>query len=346
MLRSAGASLVILATALSACSDGSTTDPSSPIEGVSEAAIAAAIGEIGDVESVISLDGGTGEFPEGIAVDRRGNVYFTFSPLAQVVRLTPDGQTSVYATLAPSLPSGAPGALGLATTADGRVLAALASFDPATHGVYSIDRRGTATRIDGTADIAFPNGLALDRRGTLYITDSVTGAIWRVVPGGAAEPWIQDPLLEGTGAFGLGIPLGVNGIAIRQGSIYVTNVEDPAILEIPVLRDGSAGTPRVIVSGMDLLGLDGLQLDVHGRLYAAVNVQNRIIRIDPGTGEITDLATEGLDFPASLAFGTSRGFQKNLYITNFAFIDIPGVSDPVGPGIARLEVGVPGQPLP
>lgn len=346
MRRSAGVSLAILAIALSACSDGSTSDPLAPIRPASEAAIAAAIGEIGEVESVLSLDGGAGEFPEGIAVDRRGNVYFTLSPLAQVVRLAPDGESSIYATLAPSLPPGAPGALGVATTAAGDVLAALASFDPATHGVYSIDRHGTATRIDGTADIAFPNGLALDRRGTLYVTDSVTGAIWRVLAGGAAELWIQDPLLEGTGAFGLGIPLGANGIAIRQNSVYVTNVEDPAILEIPVRRDGSAGTPRVIVSGMDLLGVDGLELDVHGRLYAAVNIQNRIIRVDPGTGEVTDLATDGVDFPAALAFGTSRGLQKTVYITNFALIDVPGDTDPAGPGIARLDVGVPGQPLP
>ncbi|NIP80123.1 MAG: hypothetical protein GWM90_13240 [Gemmatimonadetes bacterium] len=346
-MRSAPAApLILLIAALAACSDDATTDPLGPTDTADRAATQAAIGEIGDVEAVLSLDAAAGELPEGIAVDRRGNVYFTLAPLARVVRMTPEGETSVYATLDPAFPTGAPGALGVATTASGEVLAALASFDPATHGVYSIDGDGTATRIDGTADIAFPNGLALDRRGTLYITDSVTGAIWRVLPGGTAEPWIQDPLLEGTGAFGLGIPLGVNGIAIRQGSIYVTNVEDPAILEIPVEHDGSAGALRVITSGMALLGLDGLEIDVHGRLYAAVNIQNRIIRVDPRTGAITDLASDGVDFPAALAFGTSRGLQKTVFITNFAFVDVPGDADPAGPGIARLHVGVPGQPLP
>lgn len=339
--------LICTAFVLSACSDAEPVEPSVAAAPPSfSAASSAHTGPVGEVEVVEAFDEGSGEFPEGIAFDKRGHAYVTLAPLARVVRLAPDGSRSVFATLVPSLPEGAPGALGLAVDPKGRVYVALASFDPTTHGVYRIDPDGGMTRLEGTSAIAFPNGLAFGAHGHLYVTDSATGTVWRVPSGGAAEPWLQHERLEGTGEFGLGVPIGANGIAYRQGTVYVVNSEDPAVLRVPVAGDGSAGEVEVIAEGMDLFGLDGLELDVHGRLYATVNVQNRVIRIDPTSGEVTNLASAGVDFPASLAFGTGNGLRKTLFVTNFALIDVPGDTDPAGAGVAKLEVGVPGLPLP
>ncbi len=143
-----------------------------------------------------------------------------------------------------------------------------------------------------------------------------------------------------------------NGIAYFEGDLYVTNSEKGLIVRIPVNPDGSAGEPEQVAGGEALFGLDGLEVDVHGRLYAALNVQNRVIRVDPGTGEVTDVAgaagepDPALDFPASLAFGTARGMQKTLFITNYALLDDGTDPTLAGPGIAKMEVGVPGRPLP
>lgn len=326
-----------------ACDDGAVAPERADAVSHSSAT-SARIGDIGEVEPVLSFDLASGELPEGIAFDKRGNMFVTLAPLGTVLRIDPAGSTSILATFAVS--AGAPGALGLASDARGNVYVAVASFDPATHGVHRVTPEGLTARLEGTEEIAFPNGLALGHKGTIYITDSVTGAIWRSRPSGSAEPWIQDELLEGTGAFGLGIPIGANGIAYHRGVVYALNSEKGLALRIPVERDGSAGQPALITGGAELFGLDGLAMDVHGRLYAVVNVQDRLIRVDPGSGEVTDLVADGLDFPAALAFGTGRGLRKTVFVANFALLDDPASPTPPGPGIVRLDVGVPGLPLP
>lgn len=345
------AALCVVGITVAGCSDqepvGVASDHASTTHASATTAPSAATG-VGDVESVLSLDIDEGELPEGIAFDKRGNMFVTLAPLAQVLRVAPDGSSSVFATLTTTALDGAPGALGLATDAPGNVYAALVSFDPDTHGVHRIGRDGQAGRIEGTEDMILPNGLAFDARGALYITDSATGSIWRAPRGGAAQLWIQHEDLEGTGAFGIGVPIGANGIAYDKGILYVVNSEKGLVVAVPVRRDGSAGAPTVLVDEpTGLLGLDGVQMDVHGRLYATLNVQNRIVRIDLRSGEVTELAAgDGLDFPASLAFGTTRNLQQTVFITNFALFDDPEDPTPPGPGVVRLDVGAVGRPLP
>ncbi|HXJ65413.1 MAG TPA: SMP-30/gluconolactonase/LRE family protein, partial [Actinomycetota bacterium] len=182
----------------------------------------------------------------------------------------------------------------------------------------------------------------LDKQGTIYATDSISGAVWRIPRGGSAAIWAQSPLLQGNGAAGLGFPLGANGIALRHGRVIVSNTEGGSLVRIPVERDGSAGTPAVIAQGPNLFGADGVALSVHGNIYVAVNSQSTLLCVDPG-GSITTLATsaDGLENPASPAFGTGMGERKTLFLTNFAvFAASPN------PALLAASVGEPGQPLP
>ena len=72
--------------------------------------------------------------------------------------------------------------------------------------------------------------------------------------------------------------------------------------------------------------------------------QSKLVRIDAETKEITTLATpaDGLDFPASLAFGSGKGYRQSVFVTNFA-IGPPGGT---GPALLNIKVGTPGLPLP
>jgi sugar lactone lactonase YvrE len=218
---------------------------------------------------------------------------------------------------------------------------ALASFDPATRGVYSVAPDGATARLPGTGGILFPNGVALDPRGDLYVTDSIAGAIWKIPRGGSAAVWFQSPLLAGNGSVGLGFPLGANGIAFGKNDVVVSNTEAAKLVRIAVLPDGSAGAASVVAQGPALFGADGVALDVFGDAFVAVNSQNTLLRVAPD-GSITTLATaaDGLDNPASLAFATSHGERKTLYITNFAVF-----SAAPKPALLRTGVGVPGMPL-
>jgi sugar lactone lactonase YvrE len=292
------------------------------------------------VDRVVSFDPAAGELPEGLAIDARDNAYVSLvNPVAQIRRIAPNGRQSIVAHFA----VGGFGPLGLAVDHHGRLFVAMATFDPATRGVYEVWPDGTSARLPGSDAIQFPNGLALDRHGDLYVTDSIAGAVWRIPRGGSAQLWVQDPLLAGDGSVGLGFPLGANGVSLAlDHAVIVTNTEGARIVRFPITQSGRAGSPAVVAEGSELYGADGVALDVFGRAYVAVNPQNTLVRVD-GDGSIETLATasDGLDNPASLAFGTSRGDAESLFLTNFA-----AFSSSPDPALLKAAVGAPGLRVP
>lgn len=302
-------------------------------------AVPGSIAANGSIEVVRSYDVAQEELPEGIAVDKRGNLYVSLAPPGQVWKISRGGSESLLADF------GEMGALGLAVDAPGNVYVAHSSFISDTHGVYLVTRDGDVGRLPGTEAIGFPNALAFDKRGNLYVTDSSLGAIWRISRSGSLELWLQHVLLEGLGEIPGYPPIGANGIAYRHRNLYVANTEKGLMLRIPIWKGGGAGYPEIIAEGPELYGLDGIALDVHGNIYAALVLQSKLVRIDPVGGDVVDLATadDGLDEPASLAFGTGRGRRQSLFVTNYAVIP-PEAG--FGPAVLKMDVGVPGLPLP
>ena len=312
------------------------------IVGVAAAlALPIGIAAAASITVVVDFDPALGELPEGVAVDKTGNVFVTLAPLGRIEKITPAGTRSTYAQVAP--PGVGLGPLGLAVDAPGNVYAAVSTLDPATRGVYRIARDGTSERLPGTGAIVFPNGLTFDKRGTLYVTDTIPGAVWRIPRGGAAELWFSSPLLAGDGSAGFGFPIGANGIAYRHNAVAVGNTEGARVVQVPIEPDGSAGAATVLADGPAFFGADGMAYDAHGDLWLAVIAQSTIVRISP-SGAVTRVATaaDGLDWASSLAFGQSGGEHKTLYAVNFA-IGPPGGP---GPSLFTLDAGVPGQPVP
>ena len=291
------------------------------------------------IRTVVAFDPTAGEFPEGLTIDHRGTIYASLiEPVGEIRAFSRGGEQAVIA----HLPVLGFGPLGLALDTAGHPYVAVASFDPSTEGVYRIHPDGSSSRIAGTGAIAFPNGIAFDKQGNLFVTDSIAGAVWRIAPGGSAEIWAQSPLLQGNGAAGLGFPIGANGIAVWHRQVIVANTEGASLVRIPVNPDGGSGPAAVIAQGPNLFGADGIALSVHGNIYVAVNSQSTLLRVAPN-GSVTTLATaaDGLENPASLAFGTGRAQRKTLFMTNFAVF-----SSSPSPAILAAAVGEPGQPLP
>lgn len=307
-------------------------------------------------ETVLSL--APDNSPEGIAVSRTGDVFVGNRLVVgtvtrnEILSITADGNVATFASL-PDTNAGAEGLLGLTVDPRGRVYAALVALD-SNHGIWRVSRDGKSTELlPGSPDIVFPNALTFDRTGNLYVTDSFGGAIWRVRPGGSFTRWVADALFEPLPSDPFGFPVpGANGIAFFPPDIlYVANTEQGLIAKVRIKPDGSAGTVEAVTSAFAVPTVDGIAVDAHGQIYGvlpgfALLQTSPLVTIDRGTGAVTDVVDEvvgasAFDTPLSLAFGGGRWGVKAVLVTNGNLFDIPGGP---GPGVVKLDVGVPGFP--
>ena len=268
--------------------------------------------------------------PEGITADYFGNLYVTsFAPNGsntngQIAVLSHSGRLLRVLNVT----NASPALLGIA-------------FNPKTHDLLVADlglqqvlkvnpftgASSVFTTIPG-GGAAGPNGLAFDRHGNVYISDSFQGIIWRTGPnGGAASAWVTSPLLATTGI----PPFGANGLDFNkhETALFVANTGDDSIVRIPV-DSGVPGAPAVLVYGIN--GADGLIVDKDDNIWAAANQSDEIVVIDPTgrplaklgdfDGVRNDGSPRGLLFPASLV--RSFGF---IFITNLS-LDLRAVGGP------------------
>ena len=323
--------LVIMAQGWFAAGAQEASPPASPI--ASPVAGAAA-------QFIARFDAADGELSEGVALAPDGTVYTAFSPLGQIVRLGPgEGEHEVVAKIE-GLQEGDIGVLGLAVHSDGSVYAGVFSANPDAHGVWRIDAgTGSVERVPGTEQIGLPNAMVFDSAGTMYVTDTMAGAVWRVVPDGTAESWLQHELLGGNGRLGFGFPVGANGIALDVSgeTLYVAVLEQAYIATISIGADGSAGEPAIFVElGDDPAPMlpDGIAFDETGNLYVALPTVNTVVRVAPdGTVETMATAGDGMDGPASVAVDDNAG---RLYVANFSIALVPPGG--AGPGIVMIEL--------
>jgi sugar lactone lactonase YvrE len=273
----------------------------------------------GSATRFATLPAGTAH-PEGIAIDRAGNVYvadFDVSKASgpgQLVVFDPAGRLLRVVDVAGSSNL----LLGLDFHRVGDAVELLV-IDFGTHDVLRVDPVTGASTVFATIPGAGagPNALAFDAAGNVYVSDSFQGIVWQTGPaGGTPSVWAQSPLLTTAGV----PPFGANGLAFNRAgtALFVANTGNDTVVRIPVAtRDAG-----VFVNSIN--GADGLAIDPEDRIWVVANQADEIVVVDPTDGHAlaklgdfdglsADGAPVGLLFPASLAF---RG--DFVYVTNLA----------------------------
>jgi hypothetical protein len=277
-----------------------------------------------------TFDHEAGQLSEGVAVAQNGDVYASLSPLGQLVRVAAGSDEPEVVGSLDGLVEGDFGLIGLAVGPDGAVYGGVVSSVPELTGVWRFDPdSGDAERVAGTEAIGFANEPAFDSAGNMYVSDTTAGAVWRVPADGVAEPWIADPLLEGTGEAGFGFPIGANGVEVHDGTVYVGVTETAQLVSVPINADDSAGQAELFAQLPE--AIDGIDIDDEGNVYATHPIANLVTVTSPA-GEVTIIASvdDGLDGPTSVALGP----DGTAYIANFSV----ALQTPLGagPGIVAL----------
>lgn len=305
--------------------------------------------ERGHVERFATLPAGAAN-PEGIAVDRHGDVYVTgFNPtgagVGKVYVFDDDGHLKRVLDV-----TGASSALlGIAFHPDTRELLVVDIGQARVHRVNRFN--GEATVFAQAPAGAGLNALAFDRAGNVYISDSFGGIVWRTGPaGGAPVAWVSSPLLATTGY----PPFGANGMDFNraESALFVANTGNDTVVRIPVVA-GAAGTPQVFVNSIN--GADGLIIDRHDNLWVCANQADEIVVVDDTGKAIAKLgdfegvrkgSPVGLLFPASLARHGDWIYVTNLSldlrpITGQQSVDSQWAAEVTRHTVSRLRARIP-----
>ena len=258
---------------------------------------------------------------EGIAFGPDGALYVSVPSEGKLYRIAPDG---TYAPFADT-----PEALGVALSSKGTLLVAdkgpSNSLDDLDGSVLSVTADGTVSTL--ASGIASPNFLVEAMDGSVLVSDDFDTRLFRVLPDGTVEVALTD----------IASPNGM-GYSPDRTVLYVasTFTADGEITRVPVDAQGlPTDGERTVIAKLAGAFPDGLAVDAFNRVYVAANIAGKVVRI-PGQGGEQEVVGEGMQNPASLAFGVGPDFDPcSIYITEL-----------FGTRIWRLSVGAVGVTLP
>jgi sugar lactone lactonase YvrE len=232
--------------------------------------------------------------PEGITTDSKGNFYVVTwdydhpNHLGHLIVFSRDGKFQRRVEIA-----GASSRLGDI------------SFQPGTGDLLVVDYGGKQVlKVDpmtGASSVfigipgekAAPNGMTFDKKGNIYLTDSLQGTVWKTGPtGGVPMPWVKSDLLISRGVV---TPLGANGLAFDRAetTLFVGNTGDNTIIRVPAVN-GEAGQPEIWVTS--ITGPDGIFCDEDDRLWVVANRADEVVVLDRTGKTVAKLGDfEGLD---------------------------------------------------
>jgi len=189
-----------------------------------------------------------------------------------------------------------------------------------------------------------PNAMVLDSHGSLYVSDSFQGAVFKIADVAGCsktcnvETFSHDPLLATPGF----PPFGANGLAFNkdESALFTANTGDDRVLRLDMV----SGTRKVTVFAESLNGADGLVFDARsGLLWVCANQADEVValnengRIVAKLGEFRGINRDGT--PDGLLFPASPVIVGNeIFVTNLAIALTPAVGDEPEEDVTRWTV--------
>jgi hypothetical protein len=196
----------------------------------------------------------------------------------------------------------------------------------------------TFSLVDGTAagqsslrhvckipDAGLLNGMVTWDSTSVLTVDSSHGVIYKVdINAGTSNVILSDELAKPPADAPL--PIGINGIKIRDGYVYFTNSARLSFYRVPVNKDTAipSGPVELVASGF---ANDDFTFDTEGSAYICTHVQNTVIKLAPGSTEMVTVAgkSDSLDIAGgtSCAFGRRADDTRTLYVTVAGALSMP-----------------------
>ena len=139
-----------------------------------------------------------------------------------------------------------------------------------------------------------PYGVAIDKKGTIYVADNCGGNDVELYPKGSTT-------MKSSITDGISNPL---GLAIgKNGTLFVSNYP-ASITEYAA----GASTPKLTITGEGLTNPFGLAVDKNGNLYIADSGAGAVFELPAGSSSITNLNLSGLGEPVGVAIDPKTGY--------------------------------------
>jgi gluconolactonase len=279
-------------------------------------------------------------FTEGPAVDRDGNVYFTELVWQRIMKLSANGELSVFREHSNN-------ANGLLFDAQGRLVACEGAESQRRGVRLTFTPRVTRTDI-GTgavevladnyngAPFVGPNDVTVDSRGRLYFTDLTGGAVYRIDAPRQLTRILTKPDIERP-----------NGIQISPDdkTLYLIEANSAAggvrlVRAYDLSLDGTVSKMRVLHNFALGRSGDGMSIDTQGNLYVSAGMNQ--LR---GTAETLDTKTGIYVISPSGVLIKFIPIPED-YITNNAFggPDMKTLYVTAGKTLYKLSMDIAGLP--
>lgn len=235
--------------------------------------------------TVLPFTGLTG--PEGVAVDRAGNVYVSNVENDRVMKLTTG---STRQSVLPFIGLKEP--YGLAVDNDGNVYVG----DTDNDRVVKLAPNSTSQTVLPFTGLKRPEGLAVDASGSVYVIDTGNDRVVKLAAGSTSQTVLSFSDLERP-----------KGVAVdASGSVYVADTGNNRVVKL-----AAGSSSQTVLPFTGLKDPSGLATDASNSLY--VTDGGRVVRLTAGANKQVVLQVPELSYTEGVAVDGSG----NLYVTDY-----------------------------